>query len=157
MSEHQPDSPRFPCGKQAGLCPSQSSALGGQLALYQKQGAREGGCVALPAQIQRGGCPSQSAQGRRLRRGGSIARAAAGIEPGTSRTLSENHATRPSSLLISTSSQTLNDMSMGRTAAAGRCPATRSRLQPQSWSISRQFGQPPPERRNRIPACLHAQ
>ena len=55
MSEHQPDSPRSPCEKQAGLCLSQSSALGGQLALYQKQCARKGGCVAVPAQIQWGG------------------------------------------------------------------------------------------------------
>ena len=156
MSEHQPDSPRSPCEKQAGLCPSQSSALGGQLPLYQKQCARTGGCVAVPAQIQWGGCPRQPAQGQRLRRGSSIARAAPGIERGSSRTLSENQATRPSSLLTSTSSQTLKDMCTGRTTAAGRRPATRSRLQPRSWSITGEFGQPPPERRNRTPACLHA-
>ena len=71
MSEHQPDSPRFPCEKQAGLCPSQSSTLGGQLALYQKQGAREGGCVVLPAQIQYG----EAAPDSQLR-GGACAEAA---------------------------------------------------------------------------------
>ena len=54
----------------------------------------------------------QFAQGKRLRRGGSVAAAAQGIEPRTSRTRSENHATRPSCHLILASPHMSIDMAM---------------------------------------------
>ena len=112
MSGHQPDSPQPPCEYLAGFCLRSSLAFGGQLALYQKQGAHAGMGGGLARQDPMGMLLCQFAQGKRLRRGGSVAAAAQGIEPRTSRTRSENHGTRPSCHLILASSHMSIDMAM---------------------------------------------